>query len=101
MILVFALIGAALVSALFSAIRAYLRAQSRKERSLLIRIFLFSTLAVLFCAALLARVPLRYVVLAAVPLFFIAAVTSKIFESARRRSQRPDCIEVETIKRLP
>ncbi len=105
MLLAFALIGAALLCALFSAFRAYLRAQSRNERSLLVRISLFSGLAILFAIALLARAPVRYVILTAVPLFFITAVTAKIFESARRRSQKPDCIdvevEVEQIRRSP
>jgi hypothetical protein len=98
MVLVFALIGAALACALLSAIRAYLRAQSTGERSLIFRLFLFAGLAALFCIALFAKAPPRFVLLAAAPLFFLTAVASRVFESARRRSRQPRVREINPPK---
>lgn len=98
--LVVLLITFALISGLFSALKAWNRAQSRGERSLLMRIGLFSVAGVLFIAALLCRLPIRYLILALPPVFFVIVIANKVFQSAKQRVRQAPPADIKRMKRL-
>lgn len=100
MVLVFLLVGFPVAFALHSAFKAFSQAKSKGERSLIVRIALFSFLSILFVGALLLRAPIKYILLAAVPIFFLTAVANRVFDAARKRVRQTPPPDIERMKRL-
>ncbi len=98
--LVVLLLTFAILSGLFSAIKVWKRARTQGERALLSRIGLFSAAGVLFIGALLFRLPIKYLLLALPPVFFVIVITNKVFHSARQRVRQTPPADIETMKRL-
>ena len=94
------LMAAAIIAGTFSAVRLWKKAGSTAEKSLLTRIGLFVLAAVLFGAALLCRLPLRYLLLTLPPLFFVLVISQQIFNAARRRVRSNRTPDIERMKRL-
>ncbi|MEY5027151.1 MAG: hypothetical protein RLZZ244_2679 [Verrucomicrobiota bacterium] len=95
------ILTAALAGGLVSLVRLWRRASSRGERWLLARFSLFSFMGCLFLGALLFRLPIKYLLLALPPVFFVLVLCQKVLQSAHRRAvQKPAAPDLDRMKRL-
>ncbi len=91
------------IGGMISLRRFWSQYRTDRQRSWLFRIGLFSFFGVLFLGMLLLPLPNKHRLLALVPVFFLIAVASRVFRSARdriRRSEAPKEPNIEELKRL-
>ncbi len=97
------ILAAVLLAGTISVRRVWKRFEGDHQKSWLIRVSLFSFFGLLFLGVLILPLPNKQRLLAIVPAFFLIAVASRVFKSAKARVQKshparePD---VERLKRL-
>ncbi len=100
MLLAVLILLAALFCGMISVRRFLARFPSNSQRSWLTRVGLFSFFGLLFLGVLIAPLPIKLRILALVPAFFLIAVASRVFRSAKERVEGTRPPNIEKMKRL-
>ena len=85
---VFLIVTAGLIGSLISLRRFLNRHPTDRQRSWLFRVGLFCFVGLLLLGALLMPLPNKHRLLAVAPVFFLIAVATRVFRSARDRVRR-------------
>jgi len=102
MLFVILILAAGALGGLISLRRLWNELRTRRQRSRWLRVFLFSSVALLLLGALWLPLPGKFRLLAVAPLFALVAITYRVLRGARARveveaQRQPD---IESMKRL-